>query len=215
MARVRQFLNDASGANPDTFVFPANVVSGSVLFALINSSVTTEGVTSITDDDGNTWTEAFDTVVGSNRFEIWKAPSGASGSLTITITWSAHTSAKRVHIVEVLKDGTLSNGNSDTHEVTVGEDPLTLASITASGNGVAFCMLTTDTAHTLTAWAGTPFFFDMGGGTATRAGFAETISGESVAPTLNVTTTETGDSIIMEFVDSGAAGGGGEHSFTF
>lgn len=214
MAAVRQHRTEGSGSNPDTFVFTEDVRVGTALCVLVISTVTTEGVTGITDDDSNTWTEAFDQVVGAVRFEIWRAPSGATGALTLTVTWSAHTVAKRIWQIETFIQGTLSNGSSDTHEVAVAEDPLTLASLTAGGDGVAFCVLATDSAHTLTAWTGNPFWFDMSGGTAARAGYTVFENGESLAPTLDCSTTETGDSMLMEFLDSGG-GGGGEHSHVF
>lgn len=214
MAAVRQYRTEASGSNPDTFSFSHDVFAGSTLFLLSLSSVTTEAITGITDDDGNAWTEAFDQVVGAVRLEIWRAPSGAAGSLAVTVTWSAHTAAKRIWQAEALSFGSLSNGSNDTHEVAVAEDPMTLASLTASGNGIAFWLLATDSAHTLTGWTGTPFVFDMGSGTAARAGFAVFKSGESLAATLNCSTTESGDSMVMEFLDSGG-GGGGAHSFAF
>ncbi len=215
MAGVRHHNNIVPASNGSGLAFFGPLRAGTTLKAVIVSTVTSEGVTGITDGHSNTWTEDVDTTVGAFRFEIWSAPNGTSGTTTAAVTWSAFTgSSKRVWLVEILSVGSLTDGASDTHDQAGAEDPLTLASLTSAGKGVALLVVATDTAHSFSSWSGDGVFLDMSGGTSSRAAYSIIDDGESLAPLLEVSATETGESLLMAFYDSGG-GGGGETAHVF
>ncbi len=215
MAGVRSFVTTSPASNGANNSLTYPVLSGTRIYVCSLSTVTSEGITSIADTHGNTYTEDIDTTVGAFRFEIWSAANGTSGANQPAVTYSAFTSlTKRLWIYEVVSVGTLSAGASDTHDQASAQDPMTLASITAGGTGVAFLMVATDTAHTFTAWTGTGAYVDMQGGSSSRGAYSIISNGESIAPTMDNTGTETGESLIMAFYDSGG-GAGGEHSHVF
>ncbi len=214
MAGVRTFVTTSPASNgaSNGTTYPA--ITGSRVYVCSLSTVTSEAITSISDTLGNTYAEDIDSTVGAFRFEIWSAANGSSGTNSPAVTYSAFTgSTKRLWIYEVVSVGALSAGASDTHDQTSAENPLTLASITAGGDGVAFLMVATDTAHNFSAWTGAGAYVDMSGGSSSRGAYSIISNGESIAPTMTNLATETGESLLMAFYDSG--GGGGEHSHVF
>lgn len=217
MAGVRQFINVLPAAGiPTTAAFSHNVNTGTRLVAVFFSSVTSESVSSLSDTLGNTWTERADVTVGAFRFEVWDAPSGSSGANTVSITFSAFTSlSKRVWLAEIAYVGTLSFGSSASFDQTVAQDPMTLATLTATDDGVAFVVLGTDTTYTFSSWDGPHFWQDMAGGGSSRAAYKIVVNGESLAPTLNATTTESGESLIAVYYDAASVGGSGETAYVF
>lgn len=208
-----QWTTAASGSttNPQTAAFPNNVVSGHRVFVLSQSNVTTEVVTGITDTRSSTYSQLFDITIDATRFELWSAPLGSSGANTVSVTYSAVTSAsKRVWIWEGGDQGTVSAGPSNSANRTSGADPIQSATLTVDAVGVAFTVIRTDDAHVFSAWEDTSGqWIDMGGGSTSRAAFRSIgPSTPNLAPALNVSANETGDVATMAVYDQAAAGGG-------
>ncbi len=213
MAGARQYGTGVPASNGANVSYANNVRTGTKLYICTLSTVTSEGITGITDTHGNTWSEEIDSTIGACRIEIWSASNGTSGANAVATTWSAFTaSSKRIWLVEVLPLGSMSAGASDTHDQAGAEDPMTLASITSGGKGIALLVAFTDTSHSFSAWTGAGIFLDMGGGSTSRGAIAVIDNGESLAPTMDNTGTETGESLLMAFYDSGGSGGG-EHAY--
>jgi hypothetical protein len=218
MAGVRTFVTASPGSNGASIATTYPAITGSRIYVCSLSTVTSEAISSIADTLGNTYSEDIDSTVGAFRFEIWSAPNGSSGANSPAVTYSAFTAAtKRLWIYEVVSVGTLSAGASDTHDQAAAQNPMTLASITSGGIGVAFLMVATDTAHTFSAWTGSGAYVDMQGGSSSRGAYAIISNGESIAPTMTNLATESGESLLMAFYDDGGGGpgGGGETSHVF
>lgn len=214
MSVFLEYLNFVIVTNPDDVAFPQNNVANSTLFMLSLSTVTSESITGITDTLSNTWAQVHDETIGSFRLEIWKAPNtGGAGANTATITYSAFTGgSKRVWLIEVIGNITLSNGPSNTLNTASPVDPLPGATLTVDTEGIAFCIIGTDSSYTFQEWD--DFWEDLGGGSTSRACYKNINSKTtSLVPALDASTTESGESLTAAFYDSPS--GGGEASSVF
>jgi hypothetical protein len=210
MASVRQHLTGSIN-DGGTQAYAFNVRSGSKLVYLSANGNTGQSISSITDTQGNTWTEVDDVTVGSNRLERWQATAGSTGANTITANFNSFVAAPRIWLAEVTGLGTLTAVAGTSFDQTSAQDPMTLATFTASGNGIYFVILVTDSAHSFVGFLVNPAY-DMSGGSTTRGGWGVMQNGESIAPTADFTTTESGESLICPYTDSGG-GGGSEHAY--
>lgn len=209
---VRSSNTGTTSGTPATLAFSPNVFSGSMLYLFSVSTVLTETISGITDTRGNTWASIVATNVGAYRFECWRAPSGAAGANTASVTFSAHTVAKRMWVAEVTGIGTSPTLQSGSTDVTVAVDPIPGHALTITDlQGIAFCMIQLDTTNAGFTWSPITHV-DMSGGTQGRmAAFAVGSVSPSFAPTLDLTSgTESGEAItIVQYTDPQPASGGG------
>lgn len=214
MSVMLQYVTENPTSNPETTAYPQNVIAASTLFLLSFSNVTSESITGITDTLSNTWAQVHDNTIGAFRLEIWKAPNtGGAGANTTSVTYSALTaSSKRIWIVEVIGNATLSDGPSNTLDTVTPVDPLPCATLTVDTEGIAFTIVGTDSSYTFQQWD--DFWEDFGGGSTSRAAYKNINSvTTSLVPALNASTTESGESLTAAFYDSAAGAGESSHVF--
>ncbi len=210
-----QATTGSTVANPATLAFVSNVQAGTYLYCLSDSSVLTETITGITDTLTNTWTVVAAVNVGTSRWECWRAPNPGAGANTVSITYSAHTVGKRIWIAEINGLGTTPTSASNTVDNTVAADPVPGATLTVTGDGIALVGIQLDTTNTYVAWKYSStipgFFFDMGGGSQSRAAmFPISASHASFAPLEDVSAgTESSESMtVAQYIDPQPSGGG-------
>jgi hypothetical protein len=210
MASVRQHLTGTINDGA-TQAYAFGVRAGSKLVYLSGNSNTGQSISTITDTQGNSWAQVDDVTVSSFRFERWEATAGSTGANTITANFSGFVAGPRIWLAEVVSLGTLTAVAGTSFDQTSAQDPMTLATFTATGNGIYFVILATDSAHTFVGFLVHPIF-DMSGGSSTRGGWGVMQNSESIAPTIDFTGTESGESLICPYNDSGG-GGNSEHAY--
>jgi hypothetical protein len=213
MAAVRQHLTGTINDGA-TQAYAFGVRAGSKLVYLSGNSNTGQSISTITDTQGNSWAQVDDVTVSSFRFERWEATAGSTGANTITANFNSFVAAPRIWLAEVVGIGTLTAVSGTSFDQTSAQDPMTLATFTATGNGIYFVILATDSAHTFVGFLVHPVH-DMSGGSSTRGGWGVMQNTESLAPTIDFSTTESGESLICPYNDSGGVGGGGETAHVF
>jgi hypothetical protein len=197
------------GPNTDPFAgaFTSNVTSGTYLYALSVESTAGSAVTGITDSRSNTWASVAAADTPTYRVELWKAPSGSSGACTVTVDFgSMPASNGLLALLEFSGMGIPTNGASNTLDQSVAADPMPCATLSVTGAGVIFCGVRLDGAHTLTSWGNS--FNDLGSGIRARAAYRIVTGAVSAAPTMDCSTTETGESLTVVVYDQVIGGSG-------
>lgn len=205
-------LNLAS-TDPTSAAYPGNTVAGNYLYAFM-SVVGTTTVTGVTDTQGNTWTQKGQYTTASSNIEIWRAVAGSSAANTLSIDMAAlPTGGSTVVLCEVEHSGTPSDGPNNTLAFGAGADPLVLATLTTTNGGIIFTIGRVTTNFGLVSW-GDGFNSLHSGSTLGRGlfGYRITSDGVSAAPTADMTSTESADSITIAFYD-GAGPKVGTHIF--
>jgi hypothetical protein len=184
-----------SGVTTTALAFGSNVTAGSELFMVtVVADGLTPTVSGVSDTLLNTWTVVAAANTTGYRIEVWKAPSPSGGANTVTTTFSGNAAnTGSMAIFEFSGMGVTTNGASNTLSISVAEDPLTLATLTATGPGVAFTAVRMINGFTLSSFGDS--FVDAGGSTRARVAYRILASGASLAPTMDNSTTEAGESL--------------------
>jgi hypothetical protein len=183
------------------------VVVGSTLVLLTTSRVSSEIVSTVTDTFSNPWVKGAGVVVGSFRLELWYAPSGTAGTNEVTITFSAHTSNKRLWVLEFTGMGARTLGPTAVLDNTTAVDPFPCATVAMALSGIGLTVVEMD---------GTAFvssinapWVNIGGGLNSFAAYAIRAPGEvptTLAPIYDLTATGSGESLTGAIYDAQSGG---------
>lgn len=220
-ASPRQFATGAgaSAAN-EALAFPINVRNDTRIFVLAHS-LGGDAVSSITDSQGNTYTKRADITPSSFKFEIWDAPSGTAGANTVTVNF-AGTDFLYIWIIEVAGLGTIQGYQSNGLDHNAAADPMPLATLTPTSEGVIFTMYVLDGSETFVSFADSTAgnaILDLAspGGSTTRRAMCRTVDDvDALTPEVDFSTTGTGESITFNArTQAAVVAGSGESSSVF
>lgn len=200
--------------DPAALAYTSDVVAGNLLVAVFGFNDNTTSVSTLTDDQGNTWTRRFNPTVTSYNFEVWTTPAGASGPCTVTADFNAASTSNAPYaLAEISGMGAWTVGESNTLDVLGGSaaNPLPLATLTTSAAGIIFTVARVDTAFNFSSWNDS--FISIGTGTTGRGlvGYRITATGVSAAPTAAMAANESGESLTCVLYE-GSGGGGARPS---
>lgn len=103
------------GASPQTLAYPANVGAHNLLVVALGCD--NFGVPSVTDSQGNTWSEASEGLIGGFfRVSVWwaKASSAGADSITVSTTNAAQSVAQIYEVSGVASGAPLDQANNTT-----------------------------------------------------------------------------------------------------
>lgn len=217
-ASLRQFaIGTAPNANNEAVAFPINVRDDTQIVVLAHS-LGGDAVTSITDSQGNTYTQRADVTPNSFRMEIWDAPSLTAGANTVTVNF-AGSNFIYIWIIEVSGLGTIQGYQNNGLDQNVGANPMPLATLTPTSEGAVFTMYVLDGTEIFQSFdditAGNAII-DLGapGGSGTRRAMCRTVDDvDSLTPEVNFTSTGTGESLTFLIRTGAAIGGETSHVF--
>lgn len=193
MALVQTRTVGGISTDPITAAYSSNVTAGNVLVAGVVFNDVLQEVSDVTDSLGNIWVRVASNYAFSYGMDIWMANNIATGANTVSMDLTGTPLQARMFLWEVSGLATATPGPFNTRDESTAQDPLPCATLSATLPGVVFCLARADTTVTFTAW--TDSFVDTGGGANSRAGYRIISGATSVAPTIDYTTTHSGESL--------------------
>jgi hypothetical protein len=181
-------------------MFVINVVSN-------GTTPTVNGVTS-NESGTNTWTSVGAANTPNFNVSVWKGTALASGACTVSVDFSSGPATSGgLTILEFSGMGTTTNGSSNTLDQSVAQDPMSVATLSATAAGVLLVGVRLDSAFTISSW--TDGFSDGGTlGSRAASGYRVITGAVSAAPTIDMAIGETGESAIFAVYEAAAGGGG-------
>lgn len=195
-------LNLAS-TDPTVQSYGINVVSGNYLYALM-AVVGTATVSGVTSTRSAAFVKKGQYTTAGGNLEIWRAVATSSGACTVTVDMSAlPTGGSTLVMCEIAHAGAPSDGPSNTLAAGAAADPLVMATLTTTAGGIIFSFARLTSNFGVTS-IGDGFSFLHSGSTLGRGLFIHrtTSSGVSAAPTVDMTNTESADSLTIAFYDA-------------
>lgn len=215
MASVLQAAGNFNGSGSATSLaapFGSAVAAGSTLIAFINVYNASPGVSSVTDDQGNTWAQVASACLTSAgdpnfRMETWRAVGAVAGATTVTAAFPSGMYCG-IAIVELAGAGAVHAGNAA--RVTASGGVVSGAGITPTVDGLHLAAYgyenTGTTSSPSTGWAQTTEVDESNTAGAVLVEDRAAVNGVAQTPSWNHSV--SGFAMIVHVVVENAAGGG-------
>lgn len=213
MASVRQSAAAGNSSTSTRNVTLGASVRNNTWLYVLSVAYGAQTISSVTDGLGNSYAQIASAVPADKTFEVWRAPSGTAGSVTITVTYSAAV-LNYVFLIEVGALGVTPGSSISNGVDAASADPISLATLSPTSPGIAFSILGCDSGtitfgdisdggRVATGWGYLPV---PGGSSAVRA-LASSIDGvDSLAPVIDVSAARASESLTVATYAQAAGG---------